>query len=52
MFRTIILRLTHKLWQRRIEEILRRSYQEGILAHRQLGVLIEKFDRRGPHQVY
>lgn len=52
MLRLLILRLTHKLWQRRIEDVLRRSYQEGIIAHRQLGVLIEMFDRRGPHQVY
>lgn len=51
-FATLILKLTHKLWQRRIIDILQRSYRDGILSHRQLAVMVEKFDRTQHHEVY
>lgn len=41
---TILLRLTHRFWNRRISAILCRAYSDRIISSEQLHELAAKFD--------
>lgn len=42
--RNLILKLTHRLWNREINRILCREYQKGLIGSRELHVLLSRFD--------
>lgn len=48
----LILRLTHRMWNRVISAILCRSHAEGIIDSRQLHLLAAKFDPTQRHKCY
>lgn len=52
MIKTIILKLTHKLWNRQISRILCRAKSEGIIGSEQLHQLAAAFDPTQKHIVY
>jgi hypothetical protein len=47
-----ILRLTHRLWNRRISSILCRAYSAGEISSETLHKLTAKFDPTQKHEVY
>lgn len=47
-----ILKLTHRMWNRRIAAILCRAHGNGIINSRQLHELTAKFDPTQMHEVY
>lgn len=49
---TIILKLTHRLWNREISRILCIAYSERIINSEQLHVLSAAFDPTQKHLVY
>lgn len=49
---TLILKLTHKLWNRRISAILCRAYDRGTISSSQLHNLAARFDPTQKHEVY
>lgn len=50
--KTIILKLTHRLWNKQIARILGDSYSSGIITSNQLHKLHCKFDPTQKHEVY
>ena len=50
--RTLILKLTHRIWNRRISAILCRAYSDGTINSAQLHTLAAKFDPTQKHEVY
>ena len=52
MIKKIILRLTHKIWNREISRIICRAKEEGIIDSKQLHTLAAAFDPTGRHIVY
>lgn len=49
---TMILKLTHRLWNRQISRILCRAYEERVINSEQLHVLAAAFDPTQQHAVY
>lgn len=52
MFQNLILRWTHRLWNRQISRILCRAYSDGVLNSTQLHILSAAFDPTQAHHVY
>lgn len=52
MFEKLILKLTHRLWNRQISRILCRAKEEGIIDGEQLHTLTAAFDPAQRHIVY
>ena len=52
MFTTIVLKITHKLWNRAISRILLRARSEGIINSEQTHQLTAAFDPTQKHIVY
>lgn len=52
MFANLVLRLTHRLWNRRISAILCRAYQDRVIDSYQLHELAAMFDPTQDHHVY
>ncbi len=48
----LILKITHRLWNRQIARILGRAYSDGVINSRQLHELHAKFDPTQRHAVY
>lgn len=48
----LILKLTHRLWNRRISALLCRAYSRRIISSRQLHELTALFDPTQKHEVY
>lgn len=48
----LILRLTHRIWNRRISMILCRAYNDRVINSEQLHILTSKFDPTQEHSVY
>lgn len=48
----LILKLTHRIWNRRISALLCRAYSNGIIDSYQLHNLTALFDPTQNHQVY
>ena len=44
LFRNLILRFTHRLWNRRISSVLCRMYEDRVSDSRQLHELAARFD--------
>lgn len=51
MFRRLILKLTHRLWNREISRILCRAYENREINSEQLHILAAKFDPTQEHEV-
>lgn len=47
-----LLKLTHRLWNRRIASILCRAYSASVINSEQLHILLAKFDPTQDHEVY
>ena len=52
IFETLILKATHRLWNRRVSAILCRAYNDGKINSEQLHELAAKFDPTQAHAVY
>lgn len=52
IFETLILKATHRLWNRRISAILCRAYSDGTINSKQLHELTAMFDPTQSHSVY
>jgi hypothetical protein len=52
VFTKLILRLTHRLWNREISRVLCRAYSHGVLSSAQLHTLTAKFDPTQKHELY
>lgn len=52
MFETLILKLTHRLWNRQISRILCRAYSGRVINSSQMHVLAAAFDPTQRHAVY
>jgi hypothetical protein len=52
MLTNLILRLTHRLWNRQISRILSRAYEERIINSKQMHDLAAAFDPTQRHIVY
>lgn len=52
MFTILILKLTHRMWNRQISRILCRAYEERIISSQQLHELAAAFDPTQRHIVY
>ena len=52
MLTNLILRWTHRLWNRQISRILIRAYEERIIDSRQMHLLSAAFDPTQRHIVY
>lgn len=48
----LILKLTHRLWNKQIARIIGRAYSEGVINSRQYHILASKFDPTQKHDVY
>ena len=49
----LILKLTHRLWNRRISALLSRAYERGVIDSKQLHILTAMFDpTQQRHEVY
>lgn len=48
----LILKLTHRIWNRRIFELLSRAYNDRVINSEQLHILAAKFDPTQKHEVY
>lgn len=51
-FCILILKKTHRLWNKRISSILCDMYDRGVINSMQLHVLASKFDPTQKHDVY
>ena len=47
-----ILKLTHRIWNRRISSILCEACSEGKIDSKQLHILASRFDPTQNHRVY
>lgn len=45
----LLLRLTHRLWNREISRILNTEYSLGLIDSRQLHILLSRFDPTQSH---
>lgn len=52
MIRTLILKLTHRVWNREISRILCRAYGDRLISSSQLHELTAAFDPTQRHRVY
>ncbi len=52
MMTRLLLRITHRIWNRRIAAILCASFQDGDINSTQLHILASHFDPTQRHQVY
>lgn len=52
MFQSLLLRATHRLWNRQISRILCQAHTEGIVNSEQLHTLTAAFDPTQNHIVY
>lgn len=53
MFERLILKWTHRLWNRQISRILCRAYEDRVIDSKQMHVLASAFDpTHKDHQVY
>jgi hypothetical protein len=52
MLKTLVLKWTHKIWNRRISAILCRAYNDRVINSRQLHELAAAFDHTQHHKVY
>ena len=52
MLTNLILRWTHRIWNRQISRILCRAYEERIINSRQMHLLSAAFDPTQRHIVY
>lgn len=50
--KTILLKLTHRIWNQRISALLCRACDKGTINSRQLHELAAMFDPTQKHQVY
>lgn len=50
--KTIVLKLTHRLWNARISALLCRACDNGTINSKQLHILAAMFDPTQKHQVY
>jgi hypothetical protein len=48
----LILKITHRMWNREISRILCRAYEKQIINSYQLHELLAKFDPTQKHEVY
>lgn len=48
----VVLKFTHRMWNRRISAILCRAYSDGVINSYQLHELAAKFDPTQNHVVY
>lgn len=48
----LVLRLTHRLWNRQISRILCQAYSAHVISSHELHVLAAKFDPTQRHEVY
>jgi hypothetical protein len=48
----LILKITHRLWNRRISAVLCRAYERGQIDSRQLHQLTAQFDPSQRHEIY
>lgn len=48
----LILKLTHRIWNREISRILYRTYEQSLITSQQLHLLTSKFDPTQKHEVY
>ncbi len=51
-FARLVLRLTHRMWNRRVSAILCRAYGDRTINSAQLHILASKFDPTQKHEVY
>lgn len=51
-FEKIIVKLTHRLWNRRISSLLIQAYERKIITSEQLHILCSWFDPTQDHKVY
>lgn len=49
---TLVLKITHRLWNRQISRILCRAYEERVINSEQLHTLSAAFDPTQNHIVY
>lgn len=52
MFEKLILKLTHRLWNRQIARILCRCNGKRVINSEQLHIILSKFDPTQEHEVY
>jgi hypothetical protein len=52
MFKELVLKLTHRIWNQQISRILCRAAEEGIISFEQLHTLSAAFDPTQRHIVY
>lgn len=52
MFEKLILKLTHRIWNRQISRILCRANEEGVINSEQMHTLAAAFDPTQRHIVY
>lgn len=50
--RKMVLKLTHRIWNKQISRILCRAYHGGVINSYQLHELASKFDPTQKHEVY
>ena len=51
-FEKLILRLTHRLWNRQISRLICRAYGDGRINSKQLHEILADFDPTQKHKVY
>ena len=47
-----IVRITHRIWNRRISRIICRAYNDNVIDSQQLHILLAAFDASQRHMVY
>jgi len=52
LMRLLILRWTHRIWQKEIWRILELAYQKRVIGSKELKILEGWFDADGEHLVY
>ncbi len=50
--RKLILKLTHKIWNREIARIICRCYSQNYISSQQMHEILSKFDPTQKHEVY
>jgi hypothetical protein len=51
MIQKLVIRFTHRFWNRIISGVLCRAYSEGVINSKQLHILAAKFDPTQKHEV-
>lgn len=52
MIKQLILKVTHKMWNKEISRILCHLYGERVINSEQLHIIASKFDPTQEHEVY